>query len=61
MVIEYHPLYMRRLAGVYLDKYCMHGYESARKWFDEFLNDGMKARMKTYISALAEERDLEVD
>jgi len=61
MVIQYHKLYMRRLAEVYLSKYGMLGYEDASKWFNEFLDDGLRARIKPYISALAEERNLEVD
>ena len=52
---------MNRLADIYLKKYGMLGYDVARKWYDEFLDDGIRARIKPYISALAEERNLEID
>jgi len=59
-VIEYHPLYMRRLADVYLTKYGMLGFDAARKWFDTFLTTDLKKRIKPYIQTLAEERNLEL-
>lgn len=61
MIIRYHKLYMERLADIYLTKYGMLGYEEASKWFDNFLDKGLRYRIKPYISALAEGRNLEID
>jgi hypothetical protein len=61
VLVQHHPLYMRRLAETYLSKYSMLGYEVASKWYEEFLDDGLRSKIKPYIQMVAEERNLEVD
>jgi len=60
MVIKYHKKYMTRLAGVYLDKYGMLGYDEAKKWYNDFLPVDIRTRIRPFILAEAERRNLEV-
>lgn len=44
MLIIHHPKYIKRLAGIYVDKYLKEGQEKALEWADTLLSvDDMKA------------------
>jgi len=61
MVITEHPLYINRLAGVYLDMYSKRGYISAKRWFDQFLTEPLRAKVGPRIRVLCSERGLTTD
>ena len=61
MVIHYHPLYMRRLAEIYIHTYGMTGHAGATEWFMNFLDADHRKKIRPYIQQVAEERNLEVE
>ena len=61
MLIEYHWKYMTMLAKRYLNIYSKYGYDDAKKWYDEFLTDGLRKRIRPFISSVAESQNLETD
>lgn len=57
MIVENHPKYLRRLAEVYMDKYDAKGFPVAREWFDSFLTEELRVRIRPYIKEIVAERE----
>jgi hypothetical protein len=46
----YEKKYLQRLAKVYIDRYEKEGAESAKDWWQNFLNKDIRKEMKSYIA-----------
>ena len=62
VVLRYHPMYIERLANVYLDIYEMHGYKEAGVWHGRTLgNDStLKEQVREMIKLVAPLRGKEL-
>lgn len=54
--MKYHSKYLMRLAEVYVDRLHTHGAAAAQAWYNDFLTDDLRPKVKPYI-ALVLDRD----
>ena len=54
---KYNAKYIRHLAESYLWHYDTYGFESAKGWFENFLDEELRVLIRPYITELVAERD----
>ena len=61
MLIDKHPLFLERLATVFLDKYDKEGSEAASQWFMGHLDPDHRAAVRPYIKKLVSKKEKKND
>ena len=56
-VAEMHPLYLTRLASVFLEKYDRDGADTASAWFLGFLDEPHRHAVRPYIKKLIQQKE----